>query len=161
MTSAKKITLRPVTEADDKFLLAVYASTRAEELARVPWAAEQKEAFLRMQFEAQKSHYAAQYPKASHDLICADGTPVGRVYLDRGAGGFHILDITVLPQHRNAGIGSFLLGQLLDEATRAAKPVSIYVENFNPSLRLFQRLGFQVAEENGFQLLLKRLPNLP
>ena len=151
----KNITLRPVTESDEEFLLAVYASTRAEEMERVPWTAEQKDAFVRMQFAAQKSHYATEYPRASHDVICADGTPVGRIYLDRDAGRLHILDITVLPQHRNAGIGSFLLRQLLQEAAGSSKPVNIYVENFNPSLRLFKRLGFQVAEENGFQLLLK------
>ena len=151
----KNITLRPVKESDDEFLLTVYASTRAEEMERVPWTAEQKDAFVRMQFAAQKSHYAAEYPRASHDMICADGTPVGRIYLDRDAGRLHILDITVLPQHRNAGIGSFLLRQLLQEAAGSSKPVNIYVENFNPSLRLFKRLGFQVAEENGFQLLLK------
>jgi len=151
----KDITLRPVTESDDDFLLGLYASTRAEEMARVPWTAEQKDAFVRMQFEAQKRHYAAEYPQSRHDLICADGTPVGRIYLDRDASRFHILDITVLPQHRNAGIGSFLLRQLLQEAAESSKPVNIYVENFNPSLRLFKRLGFQVAEESGFQLLLK------
>ena len=151
----KDITLRPVTESDDDFLLGLYASTRAEEMARVPWTAEQKDAFVRMQFEAQKRHYAAEYPQSRHDLICADGIPVGRIYLDRDASRFYILDITVLPQHRNAGIGSFLLRQLLQEAAESSKPVNIYVENFNPSLRLFKRLGFQVAEENGFQLLLK------
>src|SRR5215472_16188442 len=141
----KNITLRPVTESDEEFLLAVYASTRAEEMDRVPWTAEQKDAFVRMQFAAQKSHYATEYPRASHDVICVDGTPVGRVYLDRNADRIYILDITVLLQYRNAGIGSFLLRRLLEEATKESKSVSIYVENFNPSLRLFKRLGFQVA----------------
>jgi len=155
MLMAKNITLRPVTESDHEFLLAVYATTRAEELARVPWTAEQKDAFVRMQFAAQKRHYAAEYPHASHEVISADGTPVGRLYLDRDASRLHILDITVLPQHRNAGIGSFLLGRLLKEAAGSSKSVSIYVENFNPSLRLFKRLGFEVVEEHGFQLLLK------
>jgi len=153
--SSANIALRPVTDADESFILAVYASTRAEELARVPWTQEQKDAFIHMQFAAQKRHYAAEYPQASHDIIVADGAPVGRIYLDRAAQEFHILDVTVLPQHRNRGIGSWLLRQVLDEAARAGKPVAIYVENFNPSLRLFERLGFRKAEENGFQLLVK------
>ena len=37
--------LRPETEADLPFLMQLYASTRAEELAAVPWSAEQKAAF--------------------------------------------------------------------------------------------------------------------
>lgn len=158
MTSEKKITLRPVMAADEEFLLSVYASTRSEELARVPWTQEQKDAFVRAQFAAQQQHYPAQHPQANHDVISADGVPVGRIYLDRSGEELHILDITVLPQHRSAGIGSKVLRQVLDEAARRSVPVTIHVENFNPSLRLFQRLGFQVAEENGFQLLLRKLP---
>ena len=158
MSQAKEISLRPVEQADDEFLLAVYASTRADEMARVPWAPEQKDAFVRMQFHAQKRHYAAQYPKATHEIICVDGTSVGRLYLARAADEFHILDVTVLPQFRNAGTGSFLIRKLLDEAGKAGKPVSIYVESFNPSLRLFSRLGFQKVDESGFQRLLRWIP---
>lgn len=158
MASEKKITLRPVVAEDDALLLSVYASTRVDELARVPWSQEQKEAFVRMQFDAQKRHYATEYPQAEHHIISADGLPVGRIYLDRGVDAFQILDITVLPQHRDRGIGSFILRQLMQEAAAAGKAVTIYVENFNPSLRLFTRLGFQPVEEKGFHLLLKKLP---
>src|SRR5689334_10366930 len=85
--TSKKISLRPVNTADDDFLLSVYASTRQAELVQVPWSPEQKDAFVRMQFIAQKQHYAATYPKASHEIICIneDASPVGRLYLDRGA----------------------------------------------------------------------------
>jgi RimJ/RimL family protein N-acetyltransferase len=155
ITQLHMITLRPVTAADEEFLLLVYASTRAEELARVPWNDEQKMAFVRMQFASQNQHYTAQYPHAVHQIICAQGTPIGRLYMDRTGEDFHILDITVLPQHRNAGAGSCILHQVLQEAAGAGKPVAIYVESFNPSLRLFTRLGFEPVEENGFHLLLK------
>jgi ribosomal protein S18 acetylase RimI-like enzyme len=155
MISGEKVTLRPVAEQDDNFLLSVYASTRADELAHVPWSVEQKDAFLRMQFSAQKQHYAAQYPQAKHDVIYLDQTSAGRVYLAREADVLHILDITILPKYRNLGIGTFLLCQIIDEARDAGKSVTIYVESFNPSLRLFERLGFRRDKENGFQLLMK------
>src|SRR5215468_5725248 len=151
----KNITLRPVTESDEEFLLAVYASTRAEEMERVPWTAEQKDTFVKMQFAAQKSHYAASYPEANHDLIYVDGEAVGRIYLDRGPDGLHILDVTVLLEYRNRGIGSAVLGRLLEEAGAGGKALTIYVETFNPSLRLFERLGFRHADQKDFQLLLK------
>lgn len=158
MSSAGSITLRPVGPADDDFLLAVYASTRAQEMAMVPWTPEQKDAFVRMQFAAQTQHYGAEFPRASHDIICMQGVPVGRIYLDRGEEALHILDITVLPGHRSQGAGSYLLKQLMDEAGQSGKSVSINVENFNPSLRLFERLGFQRASENGFHLLMRWQP---
>ena len=152
---AGKITLRPVQESDDVFLLTVYGSTREQELAQVPWTPEQKQQFVRMQWEAQKNHYAAQHPKAAHEIICLEGSAVGRLYLDRSGDKFHILDITLLPEDRNQGAGSFLLGQIMAEAKEAGKPVSIYVETFNPSLRLFQRLGFTPIQQEGFHLLLQ------
>lgn len=149
-----QITLRTASASDDGFILALYASTRAQEMAQVPWSAEQKEAFVRMQHTAQKQHYEAEFPRASHDIIYVDQTPVGRIYLDR-EDALHILDITVLPEHRSQGTGSALLRRLLDEAGKIEKPVTIYVESFNPSLRLFERLGFRKKREKGFHLLMK------
>ncbi|HMC31106.1 MAG TPA: GNAT family N-acetyltransferase [Candidatus Angelobacter sp.] len=153
--AAGKITLRPVQESDNEFLLKVYGSTREQEMAQVPWTAEQKQQFIHMQWEAQKNHYAAQHPNATHEIISVETTDVGRLYLDRSGDNFHILDITLLPEHRNDGAGSFLLRQIMAEAKEAGKPVTIYVETFNPSLRLFQRLGFTPIQQEGFHLLLQ------
>jgi ribosomal protein S18 acetylase RimI-like enzyme len=158
MIAPGSISLRRETNADEGFVLSLYASTRAQEMALVPWSPEQKEAFVRMQFAAQKSHYAAEFPQAQRDLILLDGIAVGRIYLVRSAEALHLLDITVLPEHRNAGVGSTLLGRVQEEAAAAAIPVTIYVENFNPSLRLFARLGFHPAEEKGFHYLMKWTP---
>jgi ribosomal protein S18 acetylase RimI-like enzyme len=153
-----RVTLRPVTAADDDFIFNCYASTRAQELAQVPWSPEQKEAFVKMQYTAQKQHYAAEAPHANHDIIYVESTPVGRIFLDRREDALHILDITVLPQYRNHGTGALLLRRLLDDAGRAEKPVTIYVESFNPSLRFFERLGFRKDHEKGFHLLMKWQP---
>jgi RimJ/RimL family protein N-acetyltransferase len=154
------ITLRAVCESDDPFLFELYASTRASELALVPWTDTQKQAFLRMQFAAQKSSYAQQYPAAQHHIICLEETPVGRLYLDRNPDRLHILDITIAPQSRNKGIGSAVLGEILREAHDARKPTTIYVEDFNPSVRLFERLGFLRASVKDFQILLQRQPSV-
>jgi ribosomal protein S18 acetylase RimI-like enzyme len=155
MIQPEQITLRPVTEADSNFLFTVYASTREQEMAVVPWTPEQKETFVRMQFEAQQRHYAAEHPQAQHAVISLDQSPVGRIYFNPTTETLHILDVTVLPQYRNQGIGSILLGRILEQARAGAKPVTIYVESYNPSLRLFERLGFARAAENGLNLLMK------
>jgi ribosomal protein S18 acetylase RimI-like enzyme len=151
------ITLRPVAGSDDQFLLSVYASTRDQEMAMVPWSAEQKEVFVHAQFTAQGQHYAAEHPHADHDIICKEEVAVGRVYVDRSAQGLHILDITILPQYRRLGIGSTVLRRLMQEASAgaAAKPVTIYIESFNPSQSLFRKLGFEAVSESGFHQLLR------
>ena len=152
------ITLRPALPEDESFLFEVYASTRAQEMALVPWDDEQRKSFLTMQFAAQHSHYRAQFPQASHSVILRDNSPVGRFYVLREESDIRILDITVLPEYRNGGIGTALLRELLDEAAQAKKRVLIYVETFNPSLRLIERLGFKSIAEEGINFLMEWRP---
>jgi hypothetical protein len=83
MEQTATYTLRPVQEADEALLLELYSSTRADEMALVPWDAAQKQAFLQMQFSAQQMHYRNYFPHATHDVIVTDGQPVGRLYVDR------------------------------------------------------------------------------
>jgi len=155
----ENITLRPVGADDYDFLVELYGSTRAEEMALVPWTIEQKQVFIRAQFAAQQDHYTKKYPEASHDIIVLDDRPMGRLYVARLDQEIRIIDITVLSAERNAGIGSYLIRQLLDEANRAGKVTRIYVEEFNPSLRLFERLGFSPSEQHGIHLLMQCHPN--
>jgi len=155
MTPAE-ISRRPVAESDRPLLFDLYASTREAELAMTPWTPEQKAQFLAMQFQAQITGYGSAFPRALHEIIMAGGRPAGRLYLSREAERLHILDITIAPEQRNAGIGSAVLAEILEEGKRDGKKVTIYVESFNPSLRLFLRLGFQVISQDNFQLLLER-----
>lgn len=153
-----EVTLRPVQPADEEFLLRVYACTREGELALVPWSLEQKAAFVRMQFEAQNRHYRAQYPQAEYAIIVRQGCDVGRLWVAHRPDGIHILDLTLLPEFRGAGLGTRLLRRLQQEASHSALPLSIYLENFNPSLRLFDRLGFRKAKEEGVHWLVQWTP---
>ena len=72
-----------MNDDDLPFLRRVYASTRAEELVMTPWEESEKESFLKMQFEAQHSHYQKHFPHASYQIIEKEGEPIGRLYLDR------------------------------------------------------------------------------
>src|SRR5690242_17148899 len=110
------VTLRPVRPDDHEFLVEVYGSTRAAELALVPWTIEQQQLFVRAQFAAQQDHYAGKYPAANHDIIMSADRAVGRLYVARLDHEIRIVDITVLPAEQNAGIGTYLIRQLLDEA---------------------------------------------
>jgi GNAT superfamily N-acetyltransferase len=152
------IELRPVEAVDEELLFRVYASTRVEELAVVPWDDGQKDAFLRAQFDAQDRWYREHYVGASYDVVLVDGEPCGRLYVYRGDAEIRIVDIALLPTQRGNGVGSALLRELLAEADAAGKPVTIHVERFNPALRLYERLGFFVAEDKGVYLLLERTP---
>jgi ribosomal protein S18 acetylase RimI-like enzyme len=150
-----KITFTPVSDDNIEIAVAAYGSTRELELAVVPWAAEQKAAFITMQFNAQKLDYQTRFPDAEHSIIEVDGQPAGRLYMARLEDSLRILDITILPQKRNAGIGKQIIRGLMEEAKASDKAVRIFVESFNPSLRLFEGLGFAPVEERGVHLLME------
>jgi ribosomal protein S18 acetylase RimI-like enzyme len=152
------ITLRDVLPEDESFLFEVYASTRAQEMAAVPWDDEQRKAFLTMQFVAQHSHYREKFPDATYSVILRDDLPIGRLYVLREQDEIQVLDITVLPEYRNSGAGTSLLRNLIQEAANLEKRVLIYVETFNPSLRLFERLGFKSIAEEGFNFMMEWRP---
>ena len=149
MEETAAYTLCSVQEEDEALLLEIYSSTRADELALVPWDAAQKQAFLQMQFSAQQKHYRAYFPHATHEMILAEGQPVGRLYIDRRGTEIRILDVTLLPKARGRGIGTQILLDLMKEAERGNRSCSIYVDSFNRSVGLFQRLGFVKTEESG------------
>jgi GNAT superfamily N-acetyltransferase len=157
MTDAP-LALRPAGPADAEFLYRVYANTRYEELAPTGWPPEQVEAFLRMQFHAQDTHYRTHFPAAAFDIILLAGEPAGRLYVDRRADEIRVVDISLLPEYRGRGAGSALFGALFDEATAAGVPVRIYVEAFNPARRLYDRLGFVQTDTTGVYHLLEWRP---
>ena len=85
-------------------------------------------------------------------------SPVGRLYIADIEGEIRIIDITILPEHRSAGIGTPIIQELMDEAKAVGKPLSIYVESFNRSRGLFERLGFVKTGEIGYSHLLEWRP---
>jgi ribosomal protein S18 acetylase RimI-like enzyme len=76
----------------------------------------------------------------------------------RTADEVRILDIALLPEHRSSGVGSSIIKEILAETVKAEKPVRIYVESFNRSLRLFERLGFSSVQDIGTHLLMEWHP---
>lgn len=148
--------LRPVEDADRAFLVELYGSTRADELAQVRWDEGSKRAFVEHQFAAQDTHYRANYPGATLDVVEVDGARAGRLYVHRGPSDIRIMDIAVAPEFRGRGIGTALLRTLIEEADAGGRKLSIHVEVNNPARSLYDRLGFQPAGEHGIYVLMER-----
>lgn len=155
MPANLSLRLRPITPEDEPFLAALYASTRAQELALTNWSDDEKAMFCRMQFNAQTADYQRNYSDASFQIIERDGVAAGRLLVRRLDDAIYVIDIALLPEHRGAGIGTKLLKDLQEEARAAGKKLSIHVEQFNPARRLYERLGFQQVEEKGVYLLMR------
>lgn len=150
------VSFRAAAESDRDFLSTVYASTRAEEMARVDWDDRQKAAFLEMQFSAQHRYYQENYTDTDFLIVLLESRPIGRLYIARWPEEIRIVDLALLPEYRNKGIGTRLLSDVLEEAAAVGKPVRIHVEGFNPALSLYRRLGFVQIGEHGVYLLMER-----
>jgi ribosomal protein S18 acetylase RimI-like enzyme len=152
------VVLRPVDESDDEFLLALYGSTRAHEMADLPWSEQQKHSFIRMQNNAKPRFDRNHFVGARHLIVERDGRRIGRLYVDRNADEIRIVDIALVPEFRGRGIGAALIGDVFAEARASGLPVRIHVEKDNPALRLYDRLGFTPIADQGVYCLMEWTP---
>jgi ribosomal protein S18 acetylase RimI-like enzyme len=104
---------------------------------------------IRLQYLGRKMTYAARYPEATDSIIlAADGTPVGRVLLDRKPDRWRIVDIAILAAHRGRGLGTKSLRECQQRCRLAGVRLELQVAPLNPARRLYERLGFQVSGED-------------
>ncbi|MGK7909050.1 MAG: GNAT family N-acetyltransferase [Synechococcus sp.] len=157
--SGDRIALRPIVDGDRPFLYQVYASTREEELAIVPWSQDEKKAFLEFQFNAQHTFYQNQFGDAAFWVIEQTGVPIGRLYLDRRTDEIRIIDIALMPAYRDLGIVTALLNAVLAEGQAQNQPVTIHVEQNNRALNLYRRLGFVQKGEESIYYLMEWMPS--
>lgn len=143
MSATGAPTLRPVTLADEPFLLQVFASTREAELAALPPAV--AEPFLHSQFELQRRAFASAHPDREDSVVLdAAGTPVGRIVVSEGPAALHLVEIALLTSARGSGIGTALITALQQRATDLGVPLLLHAEAGGNAQRLYERLGFTV-----------------
>jgi len=158
---AQAVSLRPERSDDAAFMDRLYVSTRWEEMTVTGWPDDQKLAFLHQQRQYQASHYATHYHDAQFDVVEVAGVPAGRLYLLRLPNDYRIVDISLLPEYRNRGIGGALMRSVAEEAHAKGIKVSIHVEVVNPAQTLYRRLGFVECENKGAYLLMEWPPRSP
>jgi GNAT superfamily N-acetyltransferase len=146
------VTLRPAQPDDEGLIFTLYAASRSDEMAAWGWPEAQQKAFLRLQFNGRQQHYKTEYPGAEQQIILLDEAPIGGLLVVRLDQSYRLADIVLLPEYRGKGYGAALIGDLLEEAREASKPVQLFVERFNPAIRLYQRLGFVIVGDIGSHL---------
>jgi GNAT superfamily N-acetyltransferase len=141
-----KVTLRPERPEDEEFLFALYASTRQEELDAWGWPREMRRTFLEVQFRAQQ-RYRTAFPKAQFRIVEMEGRCIGRLIVDSAADELRLVDIALLREQRNAGLGTQLIRGIQAEGRAAGKPVRLTVQKGHRAERLYGRLGFVKISE--------------
>lgn len=141
--AARGIALRHARDDDLPWLRTLYAASRADEMAPLPWPGAAKRAFLDQQFAAQHAHYLEHHGDADFLAIERDGAPIGRYYLQRTAPDHLIVDITIDARARGQGIAGALIAQTQDDAAALGRGVRLHVHAHNAGAqRLYRRCGF-------------------
>jgi ribosomal protein S18 acetylase RimI-like enzyme len=141
------IVCRPERPEDEPFLREVHAGTRQEELDAWGLPPEMRAAFLDLQFKAQRQGYRSQFPQAEFLIILLANQPVGRIVLNRTPDALSLIDIALLPEHRNHGIGTALIEKLQTELI-TDQPLRLSMLKGQRAFRLYQRLGFTKTGES-------------
>lgn len=156
--AAAHISLRPVTAADAGLLLEIYRSSRGDDLRGLGWSEDRISEFLGMQYEAQQRFYEGEYKRAADEIILCEGKPAGRRVVERREHEIRYIDLALLPEHRNRGVGTFLIQEIQDEARKSRKPLRLQVIRFNRAVNLLERLGFVRTSETGTHFQMEWAP---
>jgi GNAT superfamily N-acetyltransferase len=155
---ANSISVRLVTSGDEELLLEIYKSSRGDDLRGLGWDEDRISEFLVMQYEAQQQFHQGEYKQAHDEIVLLSGKPAGRLIVERREYEIRCIDVALLPEHRNNGIGAFLIGKLQEEASRENKPLRLQVIRFSRAVNLFERSGFVRTSETGTHFQMEWTP---
>ncbi|PYS70956.1 MAG: GNAT family N-acetyltransferase [Acidobacteria bacterium] len=158
MTIANEsITLQPVSGSDEDFLIVLYKSSRGDDLRGLGWSKDRISEFLEMQHEAQRN-LQNDDEHVSDQLVLMDGKPIGRLSIEPRADEIRCIDLALLPDYRNQGVGTLLIQRLQEQARSASIPLRLQVIRFNRAVNLLERLGFRRTSETGTHFQMEWLP---
>lgn len=140
------VALRPATPGDEPFLRALFFAIRGEEFMRAGLSGPQLDLILNQQYQAMRSYYDEVFSDAQYVIYEHEGQPIGyHATIDRDT--LHLIDISIVNDYRNMGLGTLRMQELQSDARRLEKALTLSVEKFNPARNLYLRLGFVVTED--------------
>lgn len=135
--------LRPACSADVPFFVAMRETTMGPIVRRhLPWIPEEQEARVLYRYDCAK-------------VITLGAQDIGLWKVASDPDLTDLIQVQLLPDFQRLGIGSHLIVRLQDDCRLAMRPITLHVFASNPALRLYQRLGFEVTEEDehSFQMM--------
>ncbi|HEX3143325.1 MAG TPA: GNAT family N-acetyltransferase [Pyrinomonadaceae bacterium] len=145
----ESITLRPATEDDRDFLRGLYKSSRGDDLRGLGWDEPRIDEFLEMQYDAHQNFLITDHPNLQDQIVLSYGEPVGHLAVDQRSDEIRLVDVALLPEHRQRGTGTLLIQELQTQAAAAQRPLRLQIIRFNRAVELFEQLGFRRIGETG------------
>lgn len=149
------IILKLATPDDQAFLAELYSDVRSVDFVPLGLPEAMLEQLLAMQFRAQQSGYAAQFPGAIDQILWDGTTRIGRMLVNDGESEIWLVDIAILSAYRGQGLGRHFLQELCSRAAAARLPLRLSVRFNNPAQRLYERLGFVRTGGDGMHVAME------
>lgn len=144
--------LLPSVDQDEPFLKELYFEVRKPEFLPLGLPDPALAQLLEMQYRAQKSGYAQQFPNLESSVIWVGPYRVGRVLVSAGSEAILLVDIALLEAFRGHGIGSKLIESLVRRALDAGLPLRLTVRQENRARKLYTRMGFLPCGGDGLNI---------
>jgi GNAT superfamily N-acetyltransferase len=138
-------TLRPASESDIEFLLALRAATMSPHHVAHGIVQTEDEAHQRV---------LARLDCAR--IVVKDGHDVGLVKLVPATPDWELWQLQLLPMLHRQGLGGALVHRAIEEAAAAGCGVVLTVLAKNPARRLYERFGFRVVAPEGHGVRMRR-----
>jgi len=133
---SQEINLRDATEQDYEFLYDLHRETLKEYVGQT-WGWDE---------DWQANYFREKFDVSGRRIIQQNGADIGCITVrDKGTHIF-LAYIALVPAFQRKGIGTQLIEEILNEANRKQKPVTLKVLKTNPARALYERLGFTVIE---------------
>lgn len=132
-----QIALRPAAPEDFEYCRALY-------FAEMGWIIEK----LNLDPSAHAEEFEQQWAAEEIEIITLDGVDVGFLQTIRQPDGVFVAQIIVAAGFQHRGIGTEVVKRQIAEAARAGGTVRLAVAKINPAVRLYERLGFRVVDED-------------
>lgn len=144
-----EITIEPSTIDDRDFAFRV-----TEEAMRTYV----EQAFGSWDRDAQKRRSHEAFDPATCSLVVVDRERAGILVVEDRPLEIFLLKIFLLPRFQRQGIGSIVIGRLLERDRVVAKPLRLRVLHVNPARALYQRLGFVETSDTADHVYMEYAP---
>lgn len=134
-----QVVLRPATQADAKLFYAVIHQTMRSFIVAT-WGAWDEDRVRR------ESKDDSASPNAM--VVQVEGQDIGVLLVEEEPTHLQVRQVYLLPQYQKQGIGGQLLGLVVKRSAASAKPVRLRVLRVNPAKQFYEKLGFEVTDED-------------
>ncbi len=104
---------------------------------------------------SQNKSFETKWPTNNFRKVFVEDNLVGGVWIDEHPEFIQLREVQIHPNFQGKGIGTELVKMEIESARRKGKPLRLRVLFQNQAIRLYERLGFVIIDENEYQHIME------